>query len=139
MMLGLTLLNIVLRWCGSSLLWAEPLVRHLVFVCAFLGGALATGSGHHIRIDLISRILESRGYQTLGRVVEIVVSLFAVLVLGWLIYAGYSLVQIEFQFGKPSFLDIHSGFLVAIIPVGLALIGIRYLFLLVKHLMKFEG
>ena len=48
LMLGLTLVNIVLRWFGHTWLWVEPLVRHLVFVCAFLGGALATGSKNHI-------------------------------------------------------------------------------------------
>ena len=57
-MLFLPLFNIVARWFGQSILWIDPLVRHLVFLSAFMGGVLATGKGNHIKLDLVSRALE---------------------------------------------------------------------------------
>ena len=51
-MLLLSVLNIFLRWFNTTLFWVEPLVRHLVFLSAFLGGVLATGNRSHIGIDI---------------------------------------------------------------------------------------
>ena len=61
LMLGLTVLNISLRWFNTSFLWIDPVVRHLVFLSAFLGGTLATGQDNHIRIDLAAKVFESQG------------------------------------------------------------------------------
>ena len=59
-MMILSITGIVLRWFNIAFLWIDPLVRHLVFICTFLGGAIATGRGTHIGIDIIGRLLESR-------------------------------------------------------------------------------
>ena len=42
-MLFFTLFNIVARWFGMSFLWIDPLVRHMVFLSAFMGAVMATG------------------------------------------------------------------------------------------------
>ena len=36
----LSVTNIFLRWFDMTIYWVEPLVRHLVFLSAFLGGYL---------------------------------------------------------------------------------------------------
>ena len=56
LMLFLSVLNIFLRWGNTTIFWIEPLVRHLVFLSAFLGGILATGRKNHIGIDIIGTL-----------------------------------------------------------------------------------
>ena len=40
--------------------WIDAAVRHAVFLIGFLGGAYATYSGRHIRIDAVTRALSPR-------------------------------------------------------------------------------
>ena len=126
-MLFLSIINIVLRWFEHSILWIEPLVRHLVFMAAFLGGSLATGASQHIKIDLVSKILERNSYDKLNFVVEKLVVLFSLTACLVLVYASYHLFLVEKEYGQISFLEIHSSYLVGIIPVGMGLISLRFL------------
>ncbi len=121
-MLLVTLLNITFRWAEIAVLWIEPLVRHLVFFSAFLGGTLAAGSDQHIKIDLLSRTLKSENSKF---ILDKVITLITLLAVGFLIFSGIGLGEVEFEYGKKSFLGIHSGYLVSIIPVGASLIGVR--------------
>jgi len=124
-MLLLTISNIVLRWFQLSALWVEPLVRHLVFVAAFLGGSLATGNQHHIKIDLVSKLLEKLKKEKLRRLLDLFLSIGTLFATFFLIKAGTDLAIIEFEYGKPAFLGIHSGYLLSIIPCGIGLISLR--------------
>jgi TRAP-type C4-dicarboxylate transport system permease small subunit len=128
------ILNIILRWFDSTLLWVDPLVRHLVFVCAFLGGGLATGRKQHIGIDILSKILEQKNKTGLMKNLKILVSILSFLTLIWLIKAGVSMSSVEFKFGKEAFLGVHSGFLMSIIPAGFIIIAFRFFFLIVQEL-----
>ncbi len=134
-MLGLTLMNIVMRWFEFSLHWVDPAVRHLVFISAFLGGTLATGSRHHIKVDLLARILEKKKSKKMEFAVDIIVTLISMLATVVLAYASYNLAVIEFEFGKKVFLGIHSGFLLSIIPVGMGLMAFRFL---LRFLLSFS-
>jgi TRAP-type C4-dicarboxylate transport system permease small subunit len=131
-MISLTLLSIVLRWFNHSLLWIEPFVRHLVFMTAFTGGIVATGSKNHICIDLMGRILDTLELAQLKNWVNRLIYAFCIGALIWLTYAGYMLVETELEIGQEKFLGIHSSVLAATIPVGLALIAFRFLFLLIQ-------
>ena len=57
-MLMLSVLNIVLRWFNSHVMWIEPFVRYLVVTSAFLGGVIATGKKSHIGIDIVAKYFE---------------------------------------------------------------------------------
>lgn len=122
-MLSLTLLNIVLRWFEISIMWIDPLVRHLVFLAAFLGGCIAAGEDQHIKIDILSRVLKSKKSK---KILDIFLSLLSFVAAGFLIYAGIGLFNVEAEFGKEVFLGIHSKLLVGIIPLGATLMGIRF-------------
>lgn len=128
LMLLLTVLNIVLRWFNTSILWVDPLVRHLVFLSAFLGGALATGKDNHIRIDLASKLLENLKKPKLKIWVERIIYIITMGTTIYLAKAGMDFAKIELEFGKVAFLGLHSGVLVAIIPFGMGLISLRYFF-----------
>ena len=131
-MISLTLLSIFLRWFNHSLLWIERFVRHLVFMTAFTGGIVATGSKNHIAIDLAGRILETLELEKLRVWVNRLIYVFCIGSLIWLTYAGYRLVETELEIGHEKFLGIHSSVLAATIPVGLGLIAFRFFCLLLQ-------
>jgi TRAP-type C4-dicarboxylate transport system permease small subunit len=132
LMLSIASLNIVLRWFDITFLWFDPLVRHLVFLAAFLGGSLATSKGNHIRIDLAAKALEKINNPVLTRTLMTMINLVCVFALLWLVKSSLDLAKIEFEFGKIAFLGIHSGYLISIIPLGFGLIALRFIFQIVK-------
>jgi TRAP-type C4-dicarboxylate transport system permease small subunit len=130
-------LSIVLRWFHINLQWIEPMVRHLVFVCAFLGGVLATGKGTHIGIDLVGKFVEAQNWHNLKTWIARLIMFSSFGVLLWLIKAGIDFTIIEREFTKDAGLGVlQSGDLVAIIPIGLSLIALRFFLLLI---LSFEG
>lgn len=133
-MLILSVLGIVLRWFDVAFLWLEPMVRHLVFFSAFLGGALATGKGNHIRIDLATKILEKKNPK-IQKWLDRLIDLICIVACLALLKAGYDFALVELEFGKEAFLGIHSGVLVFIIPIGMGLIALRFL---LNFLMSFS-
>lgn len=124
--LGFAFIAIVLRWFGSSVMWIDPLVRHLVFLSAFLGGSLATSAQQHIKIDLFSRLVEMSSSKVLHWIHRNLVTLFCFLTTLILVKASWDFYLVEREFGAPSFLEIHSAWLVAIIPFGMGLICLRF-------------
>lgn len=129
---------IVLRWLGKSVMWIEPMVRHLVFVSAFLGGSLATSKGVHIRVDLLTKLIENSKSKVVKWVHHNVVALFCFVTTAVLFKSSFDFYLMEKEFGAESFLNIHSSTLVAIIPVGLGLISLRFLNQLLLGLLKGE-
>jgi TRAP-type C4-dicarboxylate transport system permease small subunit len=119
--------SIVMRWLGSSLMWVDPLTRHLVFCCAFFGGSLATKAGVHIRIDLVSKLLERAKSRTLKFGHRLILLGFSFIVCLILSKASWDFYLSEKEFGSPDFLGIHSSYLVGIIFVGVGLIALRFL------------
>ena len=124
-------LSIILRWIHINLSWIDPFIRHLVFLGTFLGGVVATGRGNHIGIDIISKFLEIKGYHRAQRYIGRIINLFSFLVLLWLIKASVMFTKVEMEFSRKEFFGIDSGYLVAIIPIGVGLIAIRYLALFI--------
>lgn len=122
----LSVLSIVLRWMGESLLWIDPLTRHLVFCCAFFGGSLATSAGVHIRIDLASKILEQFKSSHLKFFHRLILLGFSLIVCLVLTKASWDFYLSEKEYGSPDFLGIHSSVLVGIIFVGVGLIAFRF-------------
>lgn len=127
LMLSLTIINIVLRWLGMSLLWVDPFVRHLVFMSAFLGGVLATGKNCHIGIDILAKVFESTNSHRAQRIHRLILSLASALIVFVLAYASMSFLLQEMEYGKEEFLGLHSSVLIGIMPVGFLLLGLRFL------------
>ena len=126
LMLVLSLTNISLRWFENSVLWIEPLVRHLVFLAAFFGGAIATGEGQHIKIDLLSKLLEKTDSKLTQFIIERIVVVACIVATVILTKAGYDLFLVEKEYGREAFLGIHSAYLVGIIPFGMGFIALRF-------------
>lgn len=126
LMLALTLLNIGARWFNETFLWIDPLVRHLVFLSAFMGGALATGNASHIKIDILSRALEAKHLDRFKKALGVLLALISAFACFLLAKSGLDFSKVELQYGSESFLGLHSGALVALIPFGFSLIGLRF-------------
>ena len=124
--LGLTVFAIVLRWLGSSLMWIEPLVRHLVFLSAFLGGSVATSQHVHIKVDLLTKLIELTKSKVILWIHKNLISLFCFTVCLVLAKSGWDFYLVEKEFGAPGFLHLHSSLLVGIIPFGMGLITLRF-------------
>lgn len=125
--LGFAVFSIVLRWLGKSSMWMEPLIRHIVFLSAFLGGSLATSRNVHIKVDLLTKLIEKSSSKILYWFHHNLVALFCFLTCLALFKAGWDFYLVEKEFGAPSFLNLHSSYLVAIIPFGMGLITLRFL------------
>ncbi len=67
--------------------WTDGVIRHSVFMLGFLGGAYATYTGRHIRIDAVTRVVKAkkrmllRVFTTLAAIV--IVFIFAKAALGF--------------------------------------------------------
>lgn len=134
LLLFLSVALIVLRWFNLSFLWAEPLLRHLVFFSIFMGGVLATGKGAHIGIDLVSKFLESKKlYHWQSWIARLVLAATLVTLI-WLTATSLNFVQVEADYPKEVFWGISSPYLVAIIPLGFLLIAVRTLIQLLMTL-----
>ncbi len=127
LMIGLSLISIIARLFSVTSMWIDPLLRHLVFLSAFLGGVLAIGSDKHIKIDVLSKFIEykykdSPKFQSYYQFFTLIITLLIVYFLG---KAGYDFFLTEKEYGQEVFLGLHSSTLTSIIPIGFFLILLR--------------
>lgn len=107
----------------TGILWGDAMVRVLVLWVTFIGATIASRNDEHIRIDLLSRFITVRSTVWLDRFR----SLFTALVAG--VFAWYSLefVLLEYEEGIIAFASMPAWACEAIMPLGAALISLRYL------------
>lgn len=73
--------------------WTDGVIRHSVFMLGFLGGAYATYTGRHIRIDAVTRALKARPRMAL----RVVTTLAAIVVVLYLIRASLEFHTVTMQ------------------------------------------
>lgn len=117
-------LQIVLRnFFNRGIIWADPLMRHIVLWLGCLGGAVATARVRHISIDVFTRFLSG----PLEAVRDTVVYLATALASSVLGMAALGLVVQEREFGGPEFLSIDTWVLQSILPFAFFLVSYRSL------------
>ena len=127
LLLALVLLGcmqIVLRnFFHSGVLWADPLMRHLVLWLGCLGATLATTRVRHINIDVFSRLLprRHRGYR---RAFVFTATAVAAFYLG---VAAMRLVVDERAFGDVAFGSVRTWVLQTVLPFSFFVIAYRSL------------
>jgi TRAP-type C4-dicarboxylate transport system permease small subunit len=123
-MIVLSTLQIVLRnLFGVGLLWVDPLLRYATLWIGFLGAAVAAAEGRHIQIDVFTHALPPGLRRISGRIV----SLAAAATCAILFVAAYRHLATEYTYDTRVFLDLPSWLLLAVIPLGLALLTYRFL------------
>lgn len=114
--------QIVLRNAFSSgLLWADPLMRHLVLWLGALGACLASARMRHISVDALSRLLPPSALP-LRRLIVYGATAAASYVL---MIAAMRLVASERSFGEIAFLGIRTWVLQLVLPIAFAIITYR--------------
>lgn len=125
--LSFSVFSIILRWFNLSFSWIDPLVRHLVFILAFLGAAMASGKSRHIAIEILPKFLENSGRKRALFILNKFIALCTIVGATWLFASGVQFYNVEKEFGRLSSLGLHTSVLVGIIPAGFALIFWRSL------------
>lgn len=120
----LGLIQIGLRnFADSALPWADPAMRAGVLWLAMLSAALAAGESRHIRIDLLGRFLPESIRAVVDRLMFALTSLFCI----GMVHLSMQTVRLEREFADLAFLDVPRWVVLAIIPVGFALMGWRFM------------
>ena len=73
--------------------WTDGVIRHSVFMLGFLGGAYATYTGRHIRIDAVTRVLKARKRMLL----RVVTTLAAIVIVSLFAKAAFEFYKITLQ------------------------------------------
>ena len=116
--------QIVLRnFFDIGLVWGDPLLRALVLWVGLLGAIVASRTENHITIDILSRYLAPR-WRAASRLVT---DLFTVAVCALMSYYSTTLVRMDHEAGVEAFSGVPAWLVEIIIPVGFAIMALRYL------------
>lgn len=131
-MIALSVLEIILRnFFGLGLVWIEPVLQNGVLWIALLGAMVGSRRDEQIRIDIASHYLPDVAQRWLSVLIDLVTAGICVVV-AW--YSATFVFTDQIEYGGDAFAGMPSWVLQAIIPVGFAMIGLRYLVLLVLNL-----
>lgn len=128
-MIAMAASQVVLRnFFDSGLYWSDSLARVAVLWVALVGAMVASRDDSHIRIDLVSRLVQPEYKHWVERLTRFFT--FAVLCLftwgsGHFVY--YEYVDEAIAFG-----DVPAWMLEIIMPVGGGVMALRYLLLAIK-------
>lgn len=127
-MVVLACLQILLRnvW-GVGLVWADPLLRIMVLWSGLLGAMAATRTGNHISIDVLSRFLPAGLKRMNGRVLGV----FSAVICAVLAWHGARFAWMEYEAQAISFYQIPSWVFELILPLGFAVMALRFILLAV--------
>jgi TRAP-type C4-dicarboxylate transport system permease small subunit len=135
-MIFLAFSQVVLRnFFGTGILWADPLVRHLLIWAGFLGAAIATHEEKHISIDALSKFFSPRW----KAVSQIVTSLFAVIVCYYLADAALTFLFDERDSGSDFVLGFKTWHAILILPAGYWLMGVHFIVKIIENLQRLFG
>lgn len=108
---------------GAGLTWGDPMVRVALLWVTMVGGMVASASDQHIRIDLVARFLSPAAARRVGRLT----SAFTAAVCFGLAWFSVTLVLVDYRDGTPGFGPVPAWVCELVIPVGAAVMGLRYL------------
>lgn len=132
-MVILAFLQVVLRNAfDHGLLWADPLLRHMVLWVGFIGASLATRDKKHISIDVFGRLLKGRW----AHINQLAVNIFAFIITLLLTHASWRFVIDEKEFGTIIFGETPAWFFQIIIPIGFGLICLRFFILTIQSIAE---
>ncbi|MFH1139286.1 MAG: TRAP transporter small permease [Pseudomonadota bacterium] len=133
LMIGLAVGQIVFRnILDGGFVWGDALVRQLVLWLCLIGAMIGSRQGKHINIDVVTRYLPGRARTACTAVVEFC----AAIVCGVVLYHSLRFIKLEYADGFIAFGKVPTWVCESIIPLGFAVIGLRYLVLSLKNLNR---
>lgn len=106
-----------------GLVWADPLLRVLVLWVGMAGAMAAARADRHITVDVLARLLPARA----RRQSRALTDLCTAVVCGLLAWHAGRLVVAEHAGGAVAFAAVPAWVCELILPLGFAVIGLRYL------------
>ena len=107
----------------TGILWGDSLVRVLVLWVTFIGATIASRNDEHIRIDLLTRFTGERSSLWLDRFR----SLFTAFIAGVFAWFSFDFVRLDYEDGIIAFASVPAWVCELVMPIGAALICLRYL------------
>ena len=121
---GMAVVQIILRnLFGGGIIWGDIMVRILVLWIAMTGAMIASRRGDHINIDVLTRYLPPKA----RRFVTGIIAMVTAGICSVTAYYSVSFVNGEFTYGGKAFASVPVWVCAVIIPLGFAIIGLRYL------------
>ena len=135
-MIAVAVLQILLRnYFDLGLVWGDSLLRAMVLWVGLLGAIVASRNENHISIDILSRFMPPR-VQALA---NIITDLFTVAVCAVVSYYSYRFVELDFEAGVTTFGKLPAWVIEAILPVGFAIIALRYCVAMGRKIRVLQG
>jgi TRAP-type C4-dicarboxylate transport system permease small subunit len=119
--MGVLVLNVLWQVASRFIIghpssFTDELAGFLLIWVGLLGAAYATGQKQHLAIDLISKKLSAHKKKVLDTVINLLITLFAIVIL---IIGGSNLVYITFHLNQiSSALQLPIGYVYLVIPVS---------------------
>ena len=107
----------------SGLTWGDGFVRVAVLWVTLVGALVASRTDEHIRIDVLTRYLSERARGLAGRLT----AAFTALVCLGVAWFSIDFLRFEYEDGTLAFGRVPAWVCELIIPIGFALMGLRYL------------
>lgn len=130
--LAMAVTQIVLRNVfETGIIWGDVLVRILVLWIGMTGAVVASRRGEHINVDIVTRYLSAAARS----VVSSVVSILTAVVCSVASFYSFKFVAAEAEFGGSAFAGIPVWICQVIIPIGFAVIALRYFLLGIQYIL----
>ena len=115
----------------TGIIWGDILVRILVLWIGMTGAVVASRRGEHINVDIVTRLLPVAARPAVNAVVAFLTSAVCTVAA----YHSIRFVAAEAVFGGTAFAGVPVWLCQMIIPVGFAMIAVRYLLLAAQNLL----
>lgn len=136
--LSIAVLQIILRnFFDSGIIWGDSFLSVSVLWLGMAGAVFASRNNSHISIDLGVRFLSTKSKQ----IANAVVFLFTAFICAIVAWYGVNLVLIEYADRTMAFAQIPTWLTISIIPLGFAIMALRYFiaFVLIINKQKPES
>lgn len=121
--LSIAVTQIFLRnFFDVGILWADTFLRIMVLWLGMMGALIASRNNNHINMNLGLKYLSAQGL----RFVKAFVHLFTTIICFVVAWYGINLVQMEYEEAGIAFAYVPVWLTVSIIPIGFAIMGLRY-------------
>ncbi|MGA2640004.1 MAG: TRAP transporter small permease [Spirochaetia bacterium] len=133
LMMGLAAAQVLLReLIHTNFLWGDLAARHLVIWVGFFGAYLASRGERHFHIGFLERFLGPRSRPWFSAVADV----FAALICGFLVVAGWTFVTVGLDPHAVLFLGIRQSTAALIVPAGFLLMALQFALRTVQTLVK---
>ena len=116
----------------AGLVWADPLLRVLVLWVGLVGAMAAARADKHITVDILSRLLPANA----RRLTRALTDACTVAMCGVLTWHAARLVAFEYEGQALAFAQVPAWVCELMLPIGFAVMGLRYLIHLVRRLRE---